>query len=181
MRLIALALLLMTLQGMALGQATKTEVTSAASPADTMANSPTVPDVYAITGQFERVVVVRLKYQTDLLAGIQNMMKEEKIRNAVILAGTGSVRNYHFHVPNNRTFPSRNVFVKDSTAPADIVGMNGYVIDGRVHAHITLSDPEKAFGGHLESGTNVFTFAIVTVGVLKEGISLNRVDDKTYR
>ena len=166
---------------MAVAQQTRTEVTSARVPADTMANRKAVPDVYAIGGQFERIVVLRLKYQIDLLAGLENMVKEEKIQNAVILAGTGSVRNYHFHVVSNRTFPSRNIFVKDTTAPADIVSMNGYVIDGRVHAHITLTDSDKAFGGHLEPGTSVFTFAIVTLGVFKDGIDLSRIDDKTFR
>jgi predicted DNA-binding protein with PD1-like motif len=58
--------------------------------------------------------------------------------------------------------------------------MNGYVIDGRVHAHMTMATPDKAFGGHLEPGTNVFTFAIVTVGVMND-VDLSRVDDKTYR
>jgi predicted DNA-binding protein with PD1-like motif len=59
--------------------------------------------------------------------------------------------------------------------------MNGYVVDGRVHAHITLANPDKAFGGHLEAGTEVFTFAVVTLGVLADGVDLKRVDDKTYR
>jgi predicted DNA-binding protein with PD1-like motif len=57
--------------------------------------------------------------------------------------------------------------------------MNGYVIDGRVHAHLTMANPDHAFGGHLEPGTNVFTFAIVTLGVFDGDLS--RVDDKTYR
>jgi predicted DNA-binding protein with PD1-like motif len=59
--------------------------------------------------------------------------------------------------------------------------MNGYIINGAVHAHATFANPEHAFGGHLESGTNVFTFAIVTVGVLNAAADLSRVDDKTYR
>ena len=59
--------------------------------------------------------------------------------------------------------------------------MNGYIINGRVHAHMTLATPDKAFGGHLEPGTNVFTFAIVTLGVLTAEADLARVDDKTYR
>ena len=50
--------------------------------------------------------------------------------------------------------------------PADVAGMSGYVMNGRVHAHITLATPDKAFGGHLESGNPVLTFAIVTIGVL---------------
>ena len=140
-----------------------------------------VPDAYAISGRFERVVVLRFKHQTDLLAGIERMVKEQKIRNAVFLAGIGSVRNYHFHTVSNRTFPSKDWFVKDPTGPADIVSVNGYVIDGRVHAHITLTDANKAFGGHIEPGTNVFTFAALTLGVFADGIDLARIDDKTNR
>ena len=59
--------------------------------------------------------------------------------------------------------------------------MNGYVIDGKLHAHITLANPDKAFGGHLEPGTTVFTFAIVTLGVLGDETDLRQVDDKSYR
>lgn len=180
-RLILCSIAFIMVNGIAIAQQIRTEVTSSAAPADTMPNSKAVPDVYSLTGQFERIVVLRFKYETDLLAGFENKVKQENIRNAVILAGTGSVRSYHFHVVTNRTFPSRNIFVKDTTAPADIVSMNGYVINGRVHAHITLTDADEAFGGHLEPGTSVFTFAIVTLGVFKDGIDLSRVDDKTYR
>lgn len=181
-KLISALLTFLAISGIAIAQQTRTEVTSPAmTAADARRNSDAVPEVYALSGQFEHILVLRFKYQTDLLAGLESMVKEQKIRNAVILAGTGSVRNYHFHVVSNRTFPSRNVFVKDLTAPADIVSMNGYVIDGRVHAHLTMTDADKAFGGHLETGTTVFTFAIVTVGVFKDGIDLSRIDDKTYR
>lgn len=165
-----------------LAQQSRTEVTKATTPHDdAKPNSPRVPDVYAIGGHFERVVVLRFKYQTDLLAGLEKMMKEQKVRNAVILAGAGSVRNYHVHAVSNRTFPSKNVYVRDPTAPADIVSMNGYVIDGRIHAHMTMTNAEHAFGGHLEAGTEVFTFAIVTVGVFDDGVDLSHIDDKTYR
>jgi predicted DNA-binding protein with PD1-like motif len=149
---------------------------------DAKPNSDKVPDAYTIDGgKFDRIVVLRIKYNTDLLAGIESMVKQQKIKNAVILAGIGSVRNYQIHSVSNREFPSKNVFIKDSQAPADIAGMNGYIIDGRVHAHITLTAEDKAFGGHLEPETNVFTFAIVTLGVFNEGVDLSRVDDKTYR
>jgi uncharacterized protein len=163
-------------------QRSRVEVTKPTTPEDdSKANSDEVPDAYAMSGQFERVVVLRFKYQADLLAGIEKMVKEQKIRNAVFLSGIGSVRNYHIHTVSNRTFPSKNVFVKDPTAPADIVSVNGYVIDGRVHAHMTLTDENKAFGGHIEPGNNVFTFAIITLGVFGDAVDLSRVDDKTHR
>lgn len=150
------------------------------SASDLKPNSPNVPEVYALTGSFDRVVVLRFKYQTDLLPGLERMVKEQRIRNAVILAAIGSVRNYQIHTVSTRTFPSNDTYVKDPNAPADIVGMNGYVVNGRVHAHLTLATPDRAFGGHLEPGTNVFTFAIVTLGVL-DGVDLSKVDDETYR
>jgi predicted DNA-binding protein with PD1-like motif len=165
-----------------LAQQTRTEVTKAVSTVeDSKPNSGNVPDVIALNGQFSRVLVLRFKYDADLLAGLEKKVKEEEIKNAVILAGIGSIRNYNFHVVSNRTFPSKNVYVSDPTGPADITGMNGYIIDGRVHAHLTMSNADRAFGGHLENGTTVYTFAIVTLGILADGIDLSKVDDKTYR
>jgi len=173
---------LLAISGIVVAQQTRTEATKATTPADdSKPNSDTVPQVYALDGQFERILVLRFKYEADLLAGLESMVKQHKIRNAVILSGIGSVKGYHVHVVSNRTFPSKNVFIKDPTAPADLTGINGYVIDGRVHAHVTLADPDKAFGGHLEPGTTVFTFAIVTLGVFGDGVDMSRVDDKAYR
>jgi predicted DNA-binding protein with PD1-like motif len=148
---------------------------------DSKANSDKVPEVYATSGEFRRVVVLRFKYQADLLAGIEKMVKEQKIKNAVFLSGIGSLTGYHIHSVSNREFPSKNTFVKDPTAPADIISMNGYVIDGRVHAHMTLANEEKSFGGHVEPGNTVFTFAIITLGVFNDNVDLSKVDDKTFR
>ena len=175
-------LAVLAVSGLAGGQPTRTEITNATTTAnDSKPNSDTVPEAYAVSSQFERVLVLRFKYQTDLLTGLESMVKQHKIRNAVILSGIGSVRGYHIHVVSNRTFPTQNLFIKNATAPADLTSVNGYVIDGRVHAHVTLADAEKAFGGHLEKGTEVFTFAIVTIGVLNDRADLSRVDDKNYR
>ncbi|MGH9720693.1 MAG: PPC domain-containing DNA-binding protein [Bryobacteraceae bacterium] len=176
-------LILAALVALTLGaQRTRVELVKPTTPQqDSKPNSDKVPGVYALSGQFERVVVLRFKYQADLLAGIEKMVKEQKIRNAVFLSGIGSLRNYHVHSVSNRTFPSKNVFYKDPSAPADIVSINGYVIDGRVHAHMTLTDGDKAFGGHIEPDNSVFTFAIVTLGVFGNNVDLSKVDDKTYR
>ena len=174
-------LVLVLFAALVYAQETRTEVMKPTTPADdAKANSDKVPEVYALKGQFDRVVILRFKYDADLLAGIEKMVKQEKIRHAVILAGIGSVRGYQVHSVSNRTFPSKNTYVKNPAAPADIISMNGYVIDGKIHAHMTLATPDKAFGGHLEPDTKVFTFAIVTIGVLNS-VDLSRVDDKTYR
>jgi predicted DNA-binding protein with PD1-like motif len=164
------------------GQVRKTEVVKPTTPDDDAKGlSPEVPESVAVSAKFERVVILRFKHQADLLAGLERHVKEQKIRNAVILSGIGSVISAHYHVVSNRSFPSKNMFVENPEASADITGMNGYVLNGKVHAHITFSDADRAFGGHLEPRTRVFTFAIVTLGVLPDHLDLTRFDDKTWR
>lgn len=150
-------------------------------PDDVRPNSDRVPEGYALNASLERVVVLRFKFGTDLRAGLERMVREGKIRNAVILSGFGSVRNFQVHQVSNREMPPRDVYVKNASAPADIISMSGMVADGRLHAHITLANADKAFGGHLEPGTNVFTFAVVTLGVLDDKVDLSRVDDWNNR
>jgi predicted DNA-binding protein with PD1-like motif len=177
-------LLLILACGLALAaQQSRHEITNPSpDPADDAKGlSDKVPDVYAIPSQFDRVIVLRFKFDTDILAGLQKMVKQQKISNAIILSGFGSVRGYQVHQVSNRTLPSKNMFVKNPTEPADILGMSGYISQGVMHPHITLATPDRAFGGHLEPGTTVFTFAVVTIGVLKDGVDLSRLDDKSYR
>jgi predicted DNA-binding protein with PD1-like motif len=148
---------------------------------DAKPNSSAVPAAYAIPTPFERVVTLRLKFDTDLLAGIEQIVKEQKIMNGVILNGIGSVRGYQVHQVSSRTLPAKIVIVKDPTMPADIAGMSGYIMNGRVHAHVTLATPDKAFGGHLEAGNPVLTFAIITIAVLPDKLDLSKLDDTSYR
>jgi len=175
--------LLLTIAVALAAQETRHETTNASTnPADDAKGlNPKVPDVLAITSQFQRVLVLRFKFDTDMLEGLEKMVKQEKIKNAVILSAFGSVRGYQVHQVSNRTFPSKNMFVKNPTLPADIVGMSGFIMDGRLHPHIELAIPGKSFGGHLEPGTKVFTFAVVTIGVLGDNADFTMLDDKNYR
>lgn len=173
-------LLLLTFLGIAAAQ--QTRLVTSHSPGDAKPNDPKVPDVYAVdAGKFERVLILRFKYQTDLLAGLEQMVKENHIRNGVILAAAGSVTGFQLHQVVNATFPSQIKFEQMTDAPADLISMNGYIMNGRLHPHITLATPQSAIGGHLEPGTKVFTFAIVTVGVLRDDLDLSKLDDKDYR
>lgn len=143
--------------------------------------SPKVPESTAISTQFERIVVLRLKHQTDLLSAIEKQVKDQKISNAIILSGFGSAISTHYHVVANRTFPPSNYFVENEKDKVDIVNINGAVFNGRVHSHITFSDDTKAFGGHLEPRTRAFTFAVITLGVLPASFDMSRYDDKDLR
>jgi len=134
------------------------------------------PEIHTVSSNFARIVVVRLKRGVDLLDGLKKAVEQEEIRNAAILSGAGSLTAYHVHAVSNTTLPAKNVFYK-AEGPQDLLNVNGYVIDGRVHAHVVFSDDQKGLGGHLEPGTTVFTFAIITLGVLEDGADLTRFDE----
>jgi len=149
---------------------------------DARPNDPKVPDSYVVSGKFDRVLVLRAKNKTDLLTEMEKQVKAQNIKNAVILSGIGSVRGYRFHNVTGRDYPVPDMFVSAPNTPADFIGMNGYIVNGVIHAHIILAlgdNKGTTVSGHLEKGTEVLTFAVVTLGVLNT--DLGRVDDATYR
>ena len=182
MKMFLVATLLAACMALPAQETRRVETHTPSNPAvDAKPNGPDVPDVFAVSGHLERIVVLRFKFGTDLLAGLKQMIAQEHIKNAVILSAFGSVRGYQVHQVANRDLPSKDFFVKNPTAPADIIGMSGMVMNGRVHPHITLANGDKAFGGHLEPDTTVFTFAVVTLGVLDDSIDMSRFDDSSFR
>ena len=110
----------------------------------------------------KNLVFIRLNPGNDLLGALEQGAKVHNIQNAVILCGIGSARSHHFHVVGTRENPPRNDYVKDEKA-SDIASISGYIIEGRVHAHLLHSDTEKAFGGHLHENVEVLTFAVITL------------------
>jgi predicted DNA-binding protein with PD1-like motif len=139
-----------------------------------------VPSPLTFASRFERVVLVRMTYETDMLEALNRAVRDERIRNAVILSGIGSLKSHHLHAVSNTTLPSQNVFFKGE-GPWDLTAVNGYVVDGRVHCHVTISNDKQALAGHLEPGTRTFTFVIVTLGVFGDEVDLSRLDDKEWR
>jgi predicted DNA-binding protein with PD1-like motif len=176
------AIALVMLAGAACAQETRHTITNPSpNPRDdTKPNSSAVPDAYALTGHFDRIVVIRLKNGTNLLAGMNKVVKEQHIENGVILSAIGSLRSWEVHQISNRHLPTQDTIESNPTQPCDLVSMNGYVINGRIHAHMTLATPDRVIAGHVEAGNEVYTYAIVTVGVMN-GTNLAHIDDKGYR
>jgi predicted DNA-binding protein with PD1-like motif len=139
-----------------------------------------VPSPLAFATSVERIVIVRLTYGSDVLEGLARAVREERIESAVILSGIGSLKSYHVHAVSSVELPSTNVFFKGQ-GPYDLTAVNGYVVGGRVHAHVTFSNDKQALGGHLEPGTTTYTFVIVTLGVLPGTVDLTRLDDTEWR
>ena len=133
------------------------------------------PRVHAVTTQFERIEIVRIASGVDILEGLGQAIKEKDIENAVILAGIGSVTDYHYHVVSDKNLPPAEEYPKASVA-MDLTSVQGYVLNGRIHAHMTLSDENSVVGGHIEPGTKALTFFVLTLGVLPDDLVLSDYD-----
>lgn len=133
-------------------------------------------DVYSVTTQFDRIEIVRMKPGTDMLEGLEKFISEKDIKNAVILTGIGSVTDYHYHVVSDKNLPPAEEDPKASVA-MDLIAMQGYIMNKRIHAHITLSDENSVVGGHLEPGTKALTFFILTIGILPDDLEIENLDN----
>lgn len=137
------------------------------------------PDVHVVTSEFERIEIIRMRSGTDLLDGLNKAIKEKEIKNGVILAGIGSVTDYHYHVVSDKNLPPAEEYPKASV-PMDLTSVQGYILNGRVHAHMTLADVNSVVGGHLEPGTKALTFLIVTIGVLPDELNIENFDNYKF-
>ena len=138
-----------------------------------------IPDVHVVTSGFKQIEIVRMRTGTDLLEGLKKAAEQKKIKNAVILAGIGSVTDYQFHVVSSKNLPPAEEYPKASVAK-DLISVQGYILNGRVHAHITLSDENSVIGGHLEPGTKALTFFIITIGVLPDNLDIENFDNYKF-
>ncbi|MGQ9620919.1 MAG: PPC domain-containing DNA-binding protein [Bacteroidales bacterium] len=139
----------------------------------------TTPELLYVSTVFERVEIIRMKPGTDMLEGLNQAIKEKNIKNGIILAGIGSVTDYRYHVVSDKNLPPAEEFPSASVA-MDLVSVQGYILNGRVHAHIALSDENSMAGGHLEKGTKALTFFIITIGVLSDSLNLDNLDNYRY-
>lgn len=105
---------------------------------------------------------MRLDPGDDLLLTLRQFAQEQGIQNAAILSGVGSLDQYHYHVVKTTNMPPGNVFVKGD-GPFDILTITGLIVNGEVHAHVAFSNTESAFGGHIEEGCRVLTFAVIVL------------------
>ena len=112
----------------------------------------------------KRTVVIKLSNGEDVLQGLESELARLGIQHGIIQTGIGSTSAYHIHVVDSMGLPVENIYFR-AEAPFDIVNMQGYILNGRVHAHISLGDNRDGTqrGGHLEIGCRVLTFCAISV------------------
>ena len=101
------------------------------------------------------IVVVRLTYGELLLESIQEICKQRRIRDGVILTGFGSLTDFAVSGAIGASFPPRKFYQRTRPRGVEILAMAGVIANYHVHCHLVLSDRNRAFGGHLEKRCRV--------------------------
>lgn len=143
------------------------------------------------TGKIECIVMGKLKIGVDLLEGIQEIAKAEKIKTGIILTGIGALQKAVFR--NAKVIPADykmkdeyRVFV-EIDRPLELVSLNGWLAttaenELNVHAHFvttTVIDGEMVtLGGHLIPGTITSIKNVVVIGVIADTNITAALDSK---
>ena len=98
-----------------------------------------------------KIHILRVDPGEDILAAVEQFIAEANLKQAVVVGGYGTMAAYHLHWVTHNRIPTDNLFRKGEGG-IEILSMNGLVTESQPHIHITLSNPEGAFGGHLEPG-----------------------------
>lgn len=142
-------------------------------------------DMEMAQGQLGRVFAVRLKPGTDVLLGLEEACKRNKLNNGVILSAIGSLDGVKFCNPVELPDKKAGYGYGETlhlTGPIELTSAAGIIChddegNTNLHVHMSLSDRHgNAHGGHLVEGTKV----LLTVDVIMaevEGLVMGRKFD----
>ena len=101
--------------------------------------------------EVKKVHILRIDPGEDVLASVKRFLAEAGVRQAIVLGAYGTLARHRIHWVRNNLIPASDI-IGEGEGGIEILSMNGLVVEGQPHIHVTLSTPAGAFGGHLEDG-----------------------------
>ena len=131
--------------------------------------------------QMNRIVMGKLGMDIDLLEGIKELAKREKVQTGIILSAVGALKKAIFRnlriLPPDLKIEKHHRLYFELEQPMEIVSLTGWMAtnedrDLEVHAHLSAStviqDQIITLGGHLTSGIITSIKVVVVIGVIEE-------------
>ncbi len=132
-------------------------------------------------GRIDRIAVGKLRMDIDLLQGIEELVKSERVRTGLILSGVGALKKATFRnlkvLPPDFKIEKHHRLYLELEQPMEIVSLTGWIAtreDGvpEVHAHFSAStvvgDKVVTLGGHLTPGTLTSVKVVIAIGVVED-------------
>ena len=115
-----------------------------------------------ISNRWGRILILHLTKGEKLLESIQQETQRLGIQNAVVMSGIGAMRQVGYHYITTTEDFATNQYVT-TKGPIELGSVQGLILDGEPHLHISSADPDRPFIGHLENDTEVQYLAEITI------------------
>jgi uncharacterized protein len=130
-----------------------------------------------IDSGFGRTIFIKLDRGEKLLETIQSVIVGEKIKNAVVLSAVGTLERASFHrVKNCAEIPEEEMILLDGAF--ELSSLQGLVLDGAPHLHMTITDHDRTYAAHLEPGSIVLYVAEILLAEIKGFENVKRIIDE---
>ena len=132
-------------------------------------------------GRLDRIVMGKLTMDIDLLEGIEELVKKERIQTGVILSGIGALKKATFRnlkvLPPDLKVEKHHRLYLELEQPMEIVSLTGWIAtrengEPEIHAHFSASavinDQVATLGGHLTPGTITSVKVVIVIGLIED-------------
>ncbi|QHQ59665.1 DUF296 domain-containing protein [Anaerocolumna sedimenticola] len=128
------------------------------------------------TTNYGRTVIMHLGKGECILESVQKEINRLGIKNGVLLSAIGSLRKASLHVITNTEELSVNEYITIEK-PIELGSAQGIIINGEPHFHLTISEPDKMYAGHMEPGCEVQYLAELAILELKDFNLTRKLDE----
>ena len=128
------------------------------------------------TDNLGKALIIHLTKGDLLLENIQAEVQRLGIRTGVIVSGIGSLRKLVIHYIASTNDDPDNEYLTIE-APLEIGSLQGIIVEGVPHLHIVCSDPDRAYIGHLEDGSEVQYLAEIMAFEVKDLDLIRKTDE----
>jgi predicted DNA-binding protein with PD1-like motif len=135
-------------------------------------------DVDFTSLNIRQLLILRIEPGEAILPKVREFIQKSGLRQAIVVAGYGTMAKHHLHWVQDNKIPTANIF-GEGEGGIEILSMNGTVVSGEPHIHVTLSTVDGAYGGHLEDGCiayvicEIFFLELVGKQLHRESVKVN--------
>ena len=126
-----------------------------------------------VSNQVGRTIVLKLVQGEDLLESIETAIKAESIENAVIVSGIATFDRSRLHMISTLGYPIETYIDEKTDVPLEVVSIDGFICDGEPHIHVTVSDRNQAYAGHVLKGCRILYLGEIVIQELL-GLHIHR-------
>lgn len=112
----------------------------------------------------KQFLVIRLDQGDMLLESIEEAARQAGVTDGYIASCIGTLDIARLHLVMTTGYPPVESY-PTIAGPLELNSAAGILADGKLHAHVVLSDSNRCYGGHLEPGSRILYLGEVVLRV----------------